>query len=209
MRGKLLLSASVLLLFAICRATAQSDELKTSVLTVLITTPSGGKTSSGALSIRSTNGSTVFSTTTAEGATVRIPYGEYVITFGGEFLADIQRAVSVNRPDCFVVLAAEMSYIVLDLPHDPVSVSIKIESPSSCTPGGLLWARLIGVYSSHLVERRIASGGYALFEPLSPGTYAVLIVDGEQVRAFRTIRTWGPVTVVTIPLSSCGQPRDK
>jgi hypothetical protein len=138
-------------------------------------------------------------------AVVDLAYGDYTVSFTSKFLADAHRKVTVDRQDCFVVLATDMDEVVLDVPHEPVSVSVRVQPPDSCAPAGLLWTKLVGVYSTYLGERRVAPGGFALFEPVQPGSYVVMVVDGQKVRAMQTVKTFGSVTVVNIPLGHCGE----
>jgi hypothetical protein len=172
-------------------------------VTIHLTTTSGDKQLGGELSVYSRDGARVYSTTTASEVSISLPYGEYAVTFTSEFLRPVRRPVKVDRPDCFVVLATSMGPEVLDIPIKAVSVSLKVTPSESCTPGGSMWAKLVGVYADYATEQRISSRGYALFEPLEMGTYLAVIVDGKQVRATQPIVTWGPITVVNLSLPAC------
>ena len=172
-------------------------------LTIQLVSTYGRKLSGGNLSIHSETGTLVFSTAIQSQTIVKVPYGGYVVTFKSEFLKSVSRRVQVDRPDVFVVLATNMAEIVLDGRNEPVSVSIRAVPPSSCIPGGFLWAKLIGVYSDYATERPLGSAGYALFEPLEVGTYIIIVIDGREIRALQPVETRGPITVVNLALSAC------
>jgi hypothetical protein len=102
-----------------------------------------------------------------------------------------------------MVLGSGMARIVLDAPNDPVSVSLRVQNPATCTRGGFLWAKLTGLFSDYSAERKISTHGFALFEPVEVATYIVMVIDGEQVRALQPVKTWGQVTNVDISLTPC------
>lgn len=59
------------------------------------------------------------------------------------------------------------------------------------------------VFSEYRREVKIGPLGFGLFDPVDVGTYAVIIVDRQQVRAIQTVTTKGPVTLVDIRLPDC------
>jgi hypothetical protein len=181
----------------------QSEDKQFGSLSVHITSFSGDPLPPGQLSIHYKTGELLYSAGAKGPTTARLPYGDYVVSFAAEFLRPVRRKVTIDRPDCFLVLATDMASVDLDIPHDPVSVSIRIRPNGSCTPGSIFWAKLVGVFSDRVTERRIGPGGFALFEPVGPGAYIVIIVDGQRIRAMQSLTTWGPVTTVEIPLSAC------
>ncbi|HEY3743972.1 MAG TPA: hypothetical protein VGL53_29210, partial [Bryobacteraceae bacterium] len=67
-----------------------------------------------------------------------------------------------------------------------------------------LWARLFSAFGDGAVERPIGGGGYALFEDVSLGTYVLVVYDGEQVRALRTVEAKDMRGKVRVELTSCG-----
>ena len=94
-----------------------------------------------------------------------------------------------------------MEHVVLDMPN--VSVSIRVASAKSCVDSGMLWAKLSGVFSDYAAERQISPAGFVLFEPVEPGTYLVMIVDGQHVRAVQPLKTMGKISVINIALPPC------
>src|SRR5579884_1552963 len=181
----------------------QSEPAQTGKLTIHMTSFLGGKLPKGQLSIYSNKRELIYSATVEDEAATRLPYGDYTVEFKSGFLQPVSRKIAIHRPDCFVVLATDMEHVVLDMPNDPVSVSIKVTSAKSCVAGGLLWAKLAGVFSDYAAERPISSGGFALFEPVEPGAYVVIIVDGQHVRVVQAVTTKGKVTVINLALPAC------
>jgi hypothetical protein len=188
---------------AVCSVSGQSDDGRHGTLHVYLVSHLGGKLSTGTLSIRSKEGALLYTTNARGEVRTRLPYGDYIVSFMSEFLQPVSRAVTVESPDCFMVLASGMARIVLDGRNDPVSVSLKVQNPSGCTTGGFLWAKLTGVFSDYSTERKVSTHGFALFEPVEVGAYVVMVIDGEQVRALQPVKTWGQVTNVEISLTPC------
>ena len=60
-------------------------------------------------------------------------------------------------------------------PPTTSSVSIAVQPARSCIAGGRLVARIFAVFGDSSFEREVTSFGYALFEPLEPGVYAVMV----------------------------------
>jgi hypothetical protein len=202
-RTKVSIAQAILLAVGISVANGQPEVTKYGSLVVHITSLSGDPLPAGKLSIHSKAGTLLYSAGAKDQTSTRLPYGNYVVSFDSEFLRPVRREVKIDRPDCFLVLATDMDSIVLDISHDPVSVSVRIRPPDSCTLGGVLWVKLVGVFSDLVTERRIGPGGFALFEPVDPGAYVAIIVDGQRIRAVQSLSTWGPVTTVEIPLKVC------
>jgi hypothetical protein len=170
---------------------------------VYVTSTAGGPIPAGALSVRSKSGQTVYSEPIKQYGAIRLPYGEYTVTFQTQFIKAVSRKVVIATREAFLVLGTNMEDYVLDMPNDPVSVSIRARPSDSCASGQVLWAKLAGVFSDYVAEQKIGPGGYALFEPVEVGTYVVLVVDGTKVRATEILSTKGPITTVDVPLSPC------
>lgn len=184
-------------------ARGQSEGVKQGALTVYIVSTNGGELPAGRLGIESTRGRSVYSSPITGQITTRLPYGDYVASFRSEFLKPVRREVTIDQEDTFLVLATNMEGFVLDIPHDAVSISVRAQPSGVCTPGGFLWAKLTGVFSDYTAERKISPGGYVLFEPVEVGTYVVMVVDGQTVRATQALKTWGQVTTVNVALPDC------
>jgi hypothetical protein len=193
----------LLLCFCGVISNGQSGGRKDATLTVRIVSRFGGAMPGGRLSIRSRNGVFAYEAGVKSEISVSLPYGEYLVSFRGDFLAPVERGVTVDRPECFTVLATDMDRVVLDVKHDSVSISVRVQPATSCAGGGLLWAKLAGVFSDDSSERRIGSAGFALFDPVEAGTYVLVIVDGPEVRAAQVVVTSGPTTVANVALAPC------
>lgn len=195
--------ASVIVLFIVgssAIASGQDAAKDQSTLTINLTDSRGLKLPQGALSIRSSNGRTVYAAEAKDQAVVRLPYGRYSITFEANWYRPAHRDVVIDKPECFVELAA---IFVPEEGNTPSSISIQVDPATSCTSGGSLWAKLVSVYSPDTMERRIGVAGFALFEPVEAGVYAVIVVDGSKVRNVSPVVTVSQVTKTTLKLSPC------
>jgi hypothetical protein len=198
--------SGVLFALIILRATtatafAQNALNLQGTLTINLTDTRGLKLPRGKLSIKSNEGSIVYAAEVGGQAVIRLPYGRYTITFEADWFRPARRDVVVDGPECFVELAATF---VPEGGSAPGSISIKVDPATSCASEGSLWAKLIGVYSQEVAERHVGSAGFALFEPVESGTYVVIVVDGQKIRAAFPVAMTIPNTVATIVLSPCG-----
>lgn len=187
-------------LVSLAGRTAGQAETETGTLTVNLSDTQGKGIPGGRLIITSSQGRTVYSENVIGSLTVRLPYGHYSVKFNSDWYTVVTGDVAIDKPQCFLELA---STFVPEGGNTPKSVSIKVSPTASCTGDGVLWAKLVGVYSPKVMERSVGNGGYALFEPLEEGVYVVIIVDGANVRATLPLATKGLVTVVNIKLSPC------
>lgn len=180
----------------------QSDSNQ-GTLTIDLSSSRGLKLPRGRVSIRSSQGSSVF-TAAAEGqVVVHLPYGRYTVEFDTNWFEPARRDVVIDKPDSFMELAARF---VPEGGRAPGSISVRIEPATSCSAEGFLWAKLVGVHTQDAMERRITLGGsagYALFEPVDDGTYILMVVDGARVRAMSSIITDHQLTTATLSLSPC------
>ncbi|HUA20647.1 MAG TPA: hypothetical protein VMB25_17990, partial [Bryobacteraceae bacterium] len=179
---------------------ASCQEPENSALTIRLTSPLGGTLPSGNLTI-SRQGRSVLATTAKDEYVAHLPYGRYTIRFTAKFLRPVQREVEVNRPEQFLILAADPEDFVLDLPMKPVGLSIRVTG-RPCS-GRRLWAKLVGVYTDYSSERLMSPLGFALFDSITPGAYILAIIDGDRVRATQSVATRGPLTTVGVSLVDC------
>lgn len=194
------------ILLLVSLADAQTGQIPVAVLTVALRDSLGLQMPGGKLLIRNGEGKSIFSEVAQDTATVRLPYGRYTVSFETPFFQRVVREIDISRPEPFLVLGAEMDRFVLDGKNDPVAVSVSVTPSSSCRPDGLVWAKIIGVFSTNSFEQRIkpaGSVGVALFEPMEVGTYLIVVIDGSIVRATTFIETKKPLTVVSLSLSPC------
>jgi hypothetical protein len=183
--------------------TAQDAAGDSGTLTAHILSLSGGPLPAGRLSVEDKTGKLLYAARVQGDTTLSLPFGDYVVTFESEFIKQVRRIVKVDKKDTFVVIATDMDDIVLDIPHDPVGVTIAVRPPPPCQPGNYLWARLVSVFSGWSMERKITPEGYALFEPVESGVYVVIVVEGKTVRSTQPILTNGPLTSVKVNLDKC------
>lgn len=180
---------------------AQTAGSERGALTISLNDTSGLKVAPGSLTIKSGQGTVVYSATTEGPVVVHLPYGRYSVEFENAWSPLVSRQVVIDKPDSFVELAPTF---VPEGGGLRVSISIKVDPATSCTAGGMLWAKLVGVHSQEEMERRIVlPGGYALFEPLGIGSYVLIVVDGSKVRATVPIETTGKLTTAAVKLSGC------
>jgi hypothetical protein len=207
------MSKTALLAFAFIAAAVPYATSRTGVetgdLSVYVVSTLGGPLPAGTLSVRSESGDIVYSGAIKGQRTIRLPYGEYTISFDADFIEPVSRKVSIHGRERFLVLGTDMEQTVLDIPHGPVTVSVRVRPADACAPGNLLWAKLVGVFSDFAVEQRIGQGGYALFEPVQVGKYVLVVVDGDRIRAAQVLTTKGEVTTVQVALSACSQTSTK
>ena len=190
-------------LLAIATCSGQTQDQQRAKVTVKIVDNRGAAIPSGTLSIRSGDGAAIYSAQVRSTVSLDLPYGRYVVSFETEFFRPVRREVTINQREELIVLATHMDRVVLDVRHDPISVSLHVTPGTACSDDGILWARLVGVFSDYSAVRRVSPMGFALFEPVEFGTYTVLIVDGSAVRATKIFDTTRSVTVVDVPLSEC------
>jgi hypothetical protein len=183
-------------------ALAQTTGPEQGALTINLNDTSGLRVAPGTLSIKSGQGVTIYSKMTEGPVFLHLPYGRYSVQFENQWSARVSREIVIDKADSFVELA---STFVPEGGTLPISISIKVDPAASCTPNGLLWAKLVGVHSRDELERRIVlPGGYALFEPVTIGSYVLIVVDGSKVRATLPIETTRQLTTATVKLSACG-----
>src|SRR5260370_712473 len=115
-----LICTSVLFLTGL-GAKSQSEQEKEATLTFHIVSRMVGLLPGGRLLIRSKAGVVAFDGGVTEEKSVHLPYGDYRVSFSGDFLSPVSRQVTIDRPDCFLVLATDMDRVVLDVQHEPVS----------------------------------------------------------------------------------------
>jgi hypothetical protein len=56
---------------------------------------------------------------------------------------------------------------------------------------------------------QLNSYGYALFEPIEPGQYMLLVMDGRQVRAKQLVSVIGKTATVDVHLEECSSGNHK
>lgn len=200
---KMMKWASVALVTLAVQGISRSDDTQIGRLTIYVSSTLGSPLPAGRLSISADSRKVLSISGMLAERTVTLPFGEYQVTFETEFLKPVRRSVTVDSLETFLVLATNMADTVLDVESKPVGISLKIQPNTSCRPGGFLWARLVGVFSDYISERKIEPFGFALFEPLEVGQYVVIVVDGKTVRAIKPVDTSGPVTVVNLELPPC------
>jgi len=183
-----------------------AEEIKKGTLTVILTTSFGGMALPGQLSITASSGVPVYSKGASGKATLDLPYGEYTVSFQGDFVKKVARSVLIDRPQCLLVLAADMVSITVDSqPHKPTAITVRVSPTDACRKGDMVWAKLVGVFRNYESERPL-SMGMTLFEPVEHGEYVLIVIDGGRVRAMRSIATSGPITATTLTLDNCQAP---
>ena len=144
--NKTIQHAGALLILVALTTGLHGQSTNESLLTILITSPTGSPISGARISIHAEDGSLVYS---GHETKLRLRYGKYVMNVTGEFLKSVSRRVEIDRPEAFIVLAPDMAESVLDLKNEPVSISLRIHPSDTCTPAGFLWAKLVGVFSDY------------------------------------------------------------
>jgi hypothetical protein len=197
---------SLLLGSVVC---AQPAVQREGTLTICLVNPFGKRLPPGRLSVTS-GGLSRYSADVDGVATVKLPYGTYTVTFEASWIEPARRVVEVDSAARFVVLTSQMEELEappksdpLGVPRDTISVSLRARPERSCKDGGILWAKLVGAFTDQVLERRVDSYGYALFEPLVAGTYVLMVLDGDRVRTLQTVTTTRRLTVLQVPLSGC------
>jgi hypothetical protein len=116
----------------------------------------------------------------------------------------VSRELTIDQPEALFVLSEPFNNFVSDLTSpQPFAISIKVQPVKPCAPGGSLWAKLVGVYSTYSSERKIGPNGFALFDAIDDGQYLLMIVDGTQIRATQLVKTDRKVTTVSITPQDC------
>src|SRR6266481_4005267 len=122
--------------FLFAPKTAKSADENYGELTIHIVSLWGSKLPGGKLSIYSNNdGVSVYSRYVNDDVTLRLKYGEYKVTFDSTFLKPVNRNVTIDRTEHFVLLATTMVNTILDVKMEPVAVTIRVRPPDSCIPG--------------------------------------------------------------------------
>lgn len=132
-----------------------------------------------------------------------LPFGTYELRFEAQGWKSTSRRILVDRPEVFITLGVVPDDLTIDAAPAPLAVSVRIRTPNICHAGSFLWARLVGVFSGSIQDARLSPTGFALFDPVSYADYALLVLEGGEVRAIQVLTTSKPVTVVDINLSPC------
>jgi hypothetical protein len=156
------------------------------------------------LEIDSQDGRQLYREKVRSQAIVPLPYGSYLVKYEGDGFASATRRLTVDRLDQLVVFTEFLEdYRIIVEPPPPGGITMKVHPMKSCTPNGTLWAKLVAVYSDYSQERKLSSYGFALFEPVNHGTYVLMIVDRDRVRATRVVSTIANLTSLDIALEDC------
>lgn len=171
-------------------------------LTLCLRTDLGGTVQKGVVSIYSevTKSVVIQQRPIEDGARVQLPYGKYTLSLNSDFISDVTRTVSINKPENLLVLSGQF-----ELPEaSPETASVGIETPGimSCTKSQLIWVKLVGVFSTAIYEAPLRKNGEASFV-VDHGMYTVIVVDGTAIRALETFNTFGPVTLVHPKVKPC------
>jgi hypothetical protein len=135
--------------------------------------------------------------------TLSVPYGKYTVTFEGGTVRPRTREMVVDRSEVLLVLGTRVSDVVGHFADSvPTGISIRVNPSRKCSQGPI-WAKVIGVFSDYSAERTVNSYGYALFEPVEPGQYMVLVMEGPQVRAKQLVTVVGKTLTAEVQLDEC------
>jgi hypothetical protein len=181
----------------------QKDPPQSSSVTFEFVDNRGGAPLSGRFVIDSSNGR-VYDAKVTQEVTVRLPYGKYLILYEDAIYSPVSREVKVDQPEAFFVVSEPLNNFVSDVTDGtPSAISVRVQPIKTCSPGGALWAKLVGVYSVYSAERKIGPNGFALFDGIDDGQYLLMIVDGTQIRATQPVRTDRKVTTVSVTPQDC------
>ncbi len=172
-------------------------------LVVQVTDPNGGQLPSGALTVTSEKGGTVYSGRSVTSATVNVPYGRYTVSFRSELLKPVSRTIDISTPESLIVLSTSIDPENMHLPPAHSALSLRVLPALRCR--GPLWAKIDGVFSQYSAAHSVRTSGYALFDDVPVGTYTVAIIDSTTVRALTWIEVRGSVTTKEIDLQPCGK----
>lgn len=186
-------------------ARCESGDLLEGHLSVRLSDPNGFDLPAGVFTVRTESGDVVYHASAHRAVELDLPYGRYEIAFDSDFTIPASRAVVIDQRTRFVTLAAAFDVHNLHLTDDQVAISVRVGAAKTCTGGSRIWVKLAGLFTTYMAEQQMSAGGYALFERVPVGTYIVVVVDGQSARAFKSVRTSGPVTTITMPLSPCGR----
>jgi hypothetical protein len=181
---------------------AQSLGPAQGIISVRIVSTLGGKVSPGRLTI-SANGGRVYSADVSQETTIRLAYGDYNLDFTSRAWKPIHRTIRIDKPETFMTLGTDLESDVLETRGTPLIISAKVSPYEVCSPDGELVAKLVGVFSDSVVERKIGPYGLVKFDPVEIGAYVIIIVDGEHIRAVQAVRTVAPTTALNIALHDC------
>jgi len=185
----------------------QTDAGGTAEVTVLLRDYYGHSLPRGKITVRTSVGALVYSEEAQDAIRVRLPYGHYKLFFEGMLYEPASREFTVREPEQLVVLAAHPERFILDAPNEPISITVKVYPVGGCSISGAIWLRLVGTFSDYAAERFVKPSGeigVALFESVQAGSYVLMIVEGEKVRAVQAIDAKKMLTDVDIHLAGCG-----
>lgn len=181
----------------------QTEPPKSSSVTFEFVSNRGGAPLSGRFVIDSSNGR-VYDAKVTQEVTVRLPYGKYLVLYEDSIYSPVSREVRVDQPEAFFVLSEPLNNFVSDeADGKPSAISVRVQPIQTCSPGGALWAKLVGVYSAYSAERKIGPNGFALFDAIDDGQYLLMIVDGAEVRATQLVKTDRKITTVSVTPQEC------
>ena len=190
-------------LLAFCAGTSHAmqaaDEM--AQVSVLLVSLDGLRLPPGRLSVVNDRGQTVASPAIADKVEVQLPFGVYEFRVRGDGFEETRRTVAIRSRKAAVLMG--VPFRTFHAPPTTSSVSIAVQPARSCIAGGRLVARIFAVFGDSSFEREVTSFGYALFEPLEPGVYAVMVLDGPRIRATQTIHTTQSLHNLGMKLNLC------
>jgi len=184
---------------------AQPRDQSLGHLTLRLTGSDGSDIPEGTLTITSDRGTVMYHSLAKGEVQIDLPFGKYRADFRSDFLMPASTELVVAQRDVFVVLAAQFDVGNLHLPADHFAISLRIEPHNSCSGTPHLWVRIAGVFLDYTADTEVNAEGYALFDPVPRGTYTISVVDGALVRVVQPVRTFGPVTTVSLNLPQCSR----
>jgi hypothetical protein len=82
-------------------------------------------------------------------------------------------------------------------------VELKLDPGDSCGHGEQLFARVFSVFGQEIRELNLGSSGPYVIDDLDVGSYLVMVLDGDKVRASRLVAVKPGSIVIVVPLVSC------
>ena len=139
---------------------------------------------------------------------LKVPPGKYTVAFSPVSGTRVVREVVVQPAGTTVVLPVDGPLSEF-LPSDRTLLTVFVGQLESCSASGVVWLRLIGLYSDHVADEVVTDSHVVQFEDVRFGVYKLVVLDGELIRGEATVRVVKRAPEVAIDALPCPASNDR